>query len=119
MQLNQIRATQFNYVQQWMMILGARDRAERLASVAPTQECPTVWLFGQDGSDALYAAGFHAALDAWDTGKVSQREIKAWARWVLEGRYQGPVLHKLNGRFVLVEQAKVTKVPERERHETE
>ena len=106
--------TKYNYVQQWMMILGERSRAERLVLVAPTQECPTVWLFGQDGSDRLYALGMHAALDAWDTGKVSQREIKAWARMVLEGRYQGPVLHKIGNRFVLTGPAKVTKVPRRE-----
>lgn len=68
-----------NIVVLWLEIIGSPDRAQKLLTETWTS-CPSVLLEGQEGSYRLYAnPRYRPALDAWDTGMVTRRDILCWA----------------------------------------
>ena len=75
-----------NVVALWLEIIGTPERAARLLAsyeTAPWPGCPSVLLDGQAGSDSLYAnPRYRPALDAWDTGYVTRRDVLCWAAHV-------------------------------------
>lgn len=83
-----------NVVQAWLELIGTPERAEKLraAYAANWLGCPSRALFGADGSTALYVdPRYTAALDAWDTGMVTRRDVLQWAAHIARGEYAGPV----------------------------
>ena len=71
-----------NVVQIWLTIIGTPERAQRLLS-EPWSSCPSVLLEGQEGSYQMYTDPlYRPALDAWDTGMVTRRDILCWAEYI-------------------------------------
>ena len=82
-----------NVIQQWLEIIGTPQRAARLLEAANSVwlGCPSELLFGERGSQVAYAnPRYRAALDAWDTGLVTRRDILGWAKYIAAGNYKGP-----------------------------
>lgn len=91
------RTPAMNVVALWLELIGTQERARMLQAEysrpTPWQGCPSVVLFGQEGSYAVYAQPrYRAALDAWDTGHVTRRDVLCWAAHVASGQYVGPAL---------------------------
>ena len=79
-----------NVVQLWLDIIGTAERAQRLLS-EPWASCPSVLLEGQEGSYRLYAnPKYRPALDAWDTGMVTRRDILCWAEHIVKAAGASP-----------------------------
>lgn len=84
-----------NVVQLWLELIGTPERARTLLEaylIEPVwRGCPSAALFGTAGSEKLYASRrYRPALDAWDTGQVTRRDVIAWAAHVKAGSYAGP-----------------------------
>lgn len=82
-----------NVIQAWLELIGTPARAEALLAAANSAwlGCPSEILFGERGSQVAYAnPRYRAALDAWDTGLVTRRDILGWAKYVSTGAYKGP-----------------------------
>jgi hypothetical protein len=87
-----------NVVQAWLEMIGTVERAQRLqAAFAGTWTgCPSAAMFGQAGSEILYAnPRYRAALDSWDTGLTTRRDIMCWAEHVASGAYKGPAYFRM------------------------
>lgn len=75
-----------NVVALWLELIDSPDRALRLLAAynGPTawRGCPSAALYSQEESYRLYAnPRFRPALDAWDTGLVTRRDILCWAKY--------------------------------------
>jgi hypothetical protein len=80
-----------NVVQAWLELIGTPERAKQLLEEPNWRECPSRQLFGAELSHRLYAnPRYTSALDAWDTGMVTRRDILQWAAYVAGGTYHGP-----------------------------
>jgi hypothetical protein len=81
-----------NLVSLWLELIGTAERAERLLGSPAASGCPSALLFGTEHSHKLYAdPRYRPALDAWDTGRVTRRDMLAWAEYIKAGSYAGPV----------------------------
>lgn len=82
-----------NVIQAWLELIGTPARANTLLGAANSAwtGCPSEILFGERGSQCAYAnPRYRAALDAWDTGLVTRRDVLGWAKYVATGNYKGP-----------------------------
>jgi hypothetical protein len=82
-----------NVVQAWLELIGTPQRANVLLGAAnsPWPECPSQVLLGERVSQTAYAnPRYRPALDAWDTGLVTRRDVLGWAKYVASGAYKGP-----------------------------
>lgn len=80
-----------NTIALWLELLGRPERAARL--LRPWQGDPCVALIGQRNTDIAYAQGhYRPALDSWDCGLTTRRDLVIWAKHVAEGAYTGPYL---------------------------
>jgi hypothetical protein len=85
-----------NTVELWLVLLRGAQPPKLQQVVAlyeskpQTPTCPTVILYGQQGSNRLYTDfKLRPALDAWDTGRVTSYDIVRWAKHVLNGETYG------------------------------
>lgn len=80
-----------NVVQLWLEIIGTPERAKRL--LTQWQGDPAVVLLGARGAELAYANPlYRPALDSWDCGLTTRRDLQIWAAHVASGKYKG---HKL------------------------
>lgn len=82
-----------NVVQAWLELIGTPERAKKLqeAYTRNWSDCPSRALFGGHGFQVYTNPRYTAALDAWDTGRVTRRDILQWAAHVASGTYRGRV----------------------------
>jgi hypothetical protein len=86
-----------NIVQAWLELIGTPDRAARLQAAMANgwHECPSRALYGNHAYNLYVNPRYTRALDAWDTGLVTRRDVLQWAAHVASGTYRGPVYQQL------------------------
>jgi hypothetical protein len=90
-----------NNIQIWLQLINTPEQAKklraRLDSLRPPpldvnfgpepNQCPTTVLFGATKSKQLYAdPEIRPALDAWDTGEITARDLRVWCLWIEQGK---------------------------------
>ena len=94
----------YNHIQVWLELIGNAENARKLRArvdrlAPPTvvdpefgpepSQCPTTVLYGASKSAELYADPYYRpALDMWDTGEVSPRDLKIWCLYIERGLYR-------------------------------
>lgn len=105
----------FNRWSAWLYLIGTPARAKKLLRLLPRIAepqldihgeslqsltysvmepaiCPTRIMFGEHESHRLYAnPELRPALDAWDTGLITKRDIFTLCNHVASGKYRGAV----------------------------
>lgn len=83
-----------NTIALWLELIGTPERAAKLQAAyanGNARGCPSVILLGDAGSRRAYAdPRMRPALDSWDTGTTTQRDVRLWAAHVAKGGYDGP-----------------------------
>lgn len=81
-----------NIVQAWLELIGTSERAAALQAsmAAGWHDCPSKALYGNHSYELYANPRYTRALDAWDTGMVTRRDILQWAGHVASGAYHGP-----------------------------
>jgi len=70
-----------NVIQLWLELIGTPEKARKL--LQPWQGDPAVVLLGARQAELAYAnPHFRPALDSWDCGLTTRRDLKIWAEWV-------------------------------------
>lgn len=79
-----------NIVQRWLELIGTPTRAALL--LKPWSGDPAIVLLGSRGAERAYASPYYRpALDSWDCGLTTRRDLTIWARHIADGKYDGPV----------------------------
>lgn len=78
----------YNVIAKWLEIIGTQERAQRL--LQPWSGDPAEVLLGERQAQLAYAyAPYRAALDSWDTGHTTRKDLVLWAKHVVSGQYKG------------------------------
>lgn len=80
-------------VQAWLEMIGTPERARRL--LGNWTGDPEEVLLGKRQAELAYAyAPYRQALDNWDIGHTTRRDLVIWAKYVASGKYKGPHLQR-------------------------
>jgi len=80
-----------NHVKAWLFLIGNKDRARRLLSCDFTNEDVIEVMFGESQVAVYNDSRFKEAIDKYDTGFITERDLKIWAKCIIKGEYDGKV----------------------------
>lgn len=91
-----------NVVARWLELIGFPARANSL--LVPWQGDPAVVLLGLRQAELAYAnPSYRPALDSWDCGLTTRRDLKIWSEHIAAGHYHGTSIMRFRSAMVAIE----------------